>query len=320
MRQPTSTFLFRAYQEVCVSSSPKPGGTWIGEPTYTDFLTGCLFAASLLCTLACGGINPFAPQPASLGYSAPTMPVVNGDALPLSLAVKDKNGTVIPGKPVTATVTPPDIAVVTSTGELRCLQSGDATVTLAHEALTTSFPLQCRLVATLGVPPSLRINLGTQVPLPAEPKDSQGRTVADVPLTASSSDTEVLVVNKGKLTPMIVGKARLKVEGAGHSEETEVSVVRQYITESLALRDGEGMTWALPAGSYELEIQVKANDGTAGGVTATWMGVDCPGAPESPDIKQVCKVERAASLVVQNPTTFGMGPQMLGFLNVYQIP
>lgn len=268
----------------------------------------------------CGGIGPFAPQPVSIGYTAPPTPVITSEALPLALMVKDKEGTPIPTRPVTATVTPPDVAVVTSTGELRCLQSGDATVTLSHEALTASFPLQCRLVASLGVPPTLRINLGTQVPLPAAPKDRQGHEVADVALVATSSDTEVLVVNKGKLTPMMVGKSKLSIEGAGHREETEVSVVRQYITESLALRDGEGMTWALPAGTYELEIQVKANDGSTGGVTANWMGVECPNAPESPDIKQVCKVERAASLVVQNPTTFGMGPQMLGFLNVYQVP
>lgn len=279
-----------------------------------------VLAASLLFSLACCGLNPFGPKPKSIGFEPVAEVLYDGSPVDLGMAVLDEQGKEIPGLAVQAVTTPSEVAIVTSTGELRCIGSGDALVTLSYQELRNTVPVKCRLVTSLGLPKELRLDLGKVIPLGEKPVDATGKPVPDVTVSISSADPSILKTDKGKLVPMAVGATTLHAEGAGQKMDIPVTVVRQFITESVALRDGEGMTWAMPSGNYDVTVQVKAGDGSANGVTLSWMGGNCGNVGESQDIHVGCTVDTAASLIVTNPTTLGMGPQVVGLINVYQIP
>ncbi len=277
--------------------------------------------SSVLMLLACcGGFNPFAPKPSSLSYGP--LPEIVTDPMPidLKLAVLDEQKKPIPDLKVEATADPAELAVVTSTGGLRCLGSGDINLNLRYEQLTQTAIVKCRLVESLGAPTALRVNLGSPQALVLKPVDAKGKEVGDVPITLNVTDPTVLKVEGTRLTPVMIGSTTIIAEGGGKRVEIPVTVVRQLITDSIALRDGEGMTWALPSGNYEVEVKIKRNQGEQDGVTLSWMETLCPSTPETQEILQVCRVERAASLIITNPTTFGLGPQVVGLINVYQIP
>ena len=297
-----------------------PGSVFWDSPPPMRPASTVALGVSLLISLACCGMNPFGPKPHAITFEAVPDAIYDNSPVDLQLQVRDEQGKAIDGLTAQAVATPADVAVVTSTGELRCIGSGDALVTLSYQELRNSISVHCRLVASLGLPSELRLNLGKAVPLGEKPVDSAGKPVGDVLLSLASTDETVLKVDKGKLVPMAVGTATLKVQGAGQNVELPVTVVRQFITDSLALRDGEGMTWALPAGNYDVTVQVKAGDGSSNGTTITWMGTNCAAMPESQDLHQTCKVDVAASLIVTNPTTLGLGPQVVGLVNVYQVP
>ena len=201
-----------------------------------------------------------------------------------------------------------------------CIGSGDALVNLSYQELRNTITVKCRLVASLGLPDTLRVDLGKVVPLEAKPVDATGKAVEDVEIRLASADDAILKVGKGNLVPQAVGVTKLYVEGAGKKLEITVTVVRQVITESVALHDGEGMTWAVPPGKYEVSIQVKASDASNNGVVLTWVNNECPELAEGQDLHQTCNLTNAASLIVTNPTQFSLGPQVVGLINVVQVP
>jgi zinc-ribbon domain len=68
------------------------------------------------------------------------------------------------------------------------------------------------------------------------------------------------------------------------------------------LKDGEAMSWRLPAGSYRLELTA-SDDGDS----VEWIGGNCPATQPMKAITTTCEMPRDGQLVVRNPTTFGLG-------------
>lgn len=279
-----------------------------------------LLVVSLGFSLACMGFNPLAPKPAAIAFEAVPETIFDSSAVDLQLRVEDAAHKAIPNLAVQAVATPAEIAVVTSTGELRCIGSGDAIVNLSYQELRNAISVKCRLVASLGLSKEMRLELGKVIPLDAKPVDATGKPVADVDLRLGTADEAILKVGKGNLVPQALGVTKLYVEGAGQKLEIPVTVVRQFITESLALHDGEGMTWAVPPGNYEIKVQVKASDASTNGVILTWVNNECPALEEGQELHQICNLPNAASLIVTNPTHFSLGPQVVGLINVVQVP
>ena len=87
------------------------------------------------------------------------------------------------------------------------------------------------------------------------------------------------------------------------------------VDEFKTLKDGEGITWKLPAGSYEIEMTA-----TSDGASVKWVGADCEVAQEVPSYSTVCHLSKTGQMTVVNPTTFGMGPDVTVTVNVVRMP
>jgi hypothetical protein len=249
--------------------------------------------------------------------------------MPVDLATKVLDDKKIPieGAVVQISVDKPEVAVATSTGQLHCLSAGDITVTLKHGELSSEFGVQCRPIAEIATPETLRVVWGTPVAFAPELKDAKGNKVEGVELSVESDATSIVSYREGQLYGSGLGKATLTLKAGSIEKKMPVVVVRQVVADSIALRDGEGMVWSMPQGNFEIDIKVQAGDMGGSGVTVKWMWLStqndpalCPEAQESQQISLKCKLTGAASLIVTNPTTFGNGPQVVGPISVVQIP
>jgi len=77
---------------------------------------------------------------------------------------------------------------------------------------------------------------------------------------------------------------------------------RLVIDEFPTLKEGEGLTWKLSPGTYELEIT-----STPDGAKIEWAGADCARAGETKDFRTTCVLTQTGQLQVTNPTTLGLG-------------
>ncbi len=278
-----------------------------------------LFGLGLFGSMACFCL-PFGPKAASIGASAPPGPITADIAVPLDAKVLDEKGAPIPDQALQYVVNPSDVALVTASGDVRCTGTGDATVTITAGALKQDVIVWCRVVGSIDGTPPARVVLNKNVAFSPVAKDVRGAVLKDVPVLVTSSDEKVLAVVEGQLVGKAVGTAQIQVRAGDITVDTAVAVAEQLITESLSLKDGDGLNWALPDGTYEVEIGVTAMDGSESGVTVSWVGSDCPAQPEAQKHSFVCVVKSAASLQVMNPTRLGIGPMESGFVNVYRVP
>jgi len=77
---------------------------------------------------------------------------------------------------------------------------------------------------------------------------------------------------------------------------------RLVIDEFPTLNEGQGLTWKLSPGTYELEIT-----STPDGAKIEWAGADCARAGETKDFRTTCVLTQTGQLQVTNPTTLGLG-------------
>ncbi len=92
--------------------------------------------------LGCGGL-PFFNKAVKIDFTPPPATLYNRDPFDLAPVALDKKGKPLEKAVISSVVTPPEVAVVVGAGELRCLTSGDATLTFTHEALTQAVPFSC---------------------------------------------------------------------------------------------------------------------------------------------------------------------------------
>lgn len=263
---------------------------------------------------------PFGQKPTSIGFTPPPGPVTADIALPLEARVLDEKGAPITTAAVSYLVEPAGVALVTASGDLRCTSTGDATVTLSSGELKQSFVVACRVVASIDGAPPTRVVIGKPGVFTPSAKDQKGNLLKDVPVTLTSSDEKVLAIVDGQLIGKAVGRATLQLRAGDLSVDAPIAVAEQMITESLSLKDGDGLNWALPEGTYEVEVGVTAMDNSDSGVTLSWVGASCPPQPEAQKHVVSCTVLTAASLQVLNPTKLGLGPMATGYATVYRVP
>ena len=140
-----------------------------------------VLGVATLC-LSCGD-----SKPSSIAFAAPPPLIASGRIIRLNASVANAKGEPIGGQAVTCTAAPADVVEIVSGGGLRCLKTGDATVTLAGGGLTTPVAVKCRIPTEVEVPQELQLVLGSApAPLRARVLGEGGRELKDVPVRLSS--------------------------------------------------------------------------------------------------------------------------------------
>ncbi|MDD2762174.1 MAG: hypothetical protein PHH11_18000 [Methylomonas sp.] len=253
------------------------------------------------------------------------LPPVLYDNKPIKLnpLVLNKKCEPVEGVQVTYQTSPSGIAEISNNGELLCRSSGDATILFNGGGQSILANIKCRLVTKIEVPSQLSMTIGKayQDPKP-QVLNEKGEAILDVLVGLKSANEGIVQVKNGHLFPVEMGKTQVAYS-AGQittSMEVVVSKVISEVSGALALVDGGIKVIPLAKGSYEIEIQVSPASGGAGnGVSITTTGASC-NQPERSQHHFQCEVSDMATLAISNPSAFGMGAAMSGFINVTQWP
>jgi len=260
-------------------------------------------------------------EPARITFTAPAGPIVDTKPFQLQGALMNKAGSSLPNAKISYSSNPSDVVTVTESGECRCLKSGDASVLIAGGGLSTLVGVKCRLVSALDVPREIRLVVGEPPDgFHATPLGENSAPISDVPVTLASSDQSVLRVEKQTLVPVAVGKTSLKSTAGPISSLTDVTVVENIISSPLLLNDGARQSWTLAAGTYEVDVKVAAELNKRDGVTITWLGSDCPNQAEKQLHHVRGHVTDTSALTIENPTAFGLGSAVNGYIKIVRVP
>ncbi len=281
-----------------------------------ELLVTCALLLGVLPALGCSDRTP-----AKIGSTAPTAPVLDGKPFTIKGTVQNKQGASLPGVKLSYASNPSDIVNVDQSGECRCLKTGDATVLISGGGLSTLVGVKCRLVSALEVPREVRLTVGQPVEgFRASALGPDGAPVADVPIMLASSDESVLQVENQIPVPVRVGKVLLKSSAGEITSVTDVTVVENVASAPLLLNDGARQSWTLGPGTYEVDVKVAPDVRARDGVTITWMGSDCPNQAERQEHHIRGHVTDTSALMIENPTTFGMGEAVNGLVKITRVP
>ncbi|TSC23139.1 hypothetical protein [Corallococcus sp. Z5C101001] len=269
----------------------------------------------MLCAGACDR------APARIEFQPPGY-VLSSSEVALQPRVLTQGGDVLEDARPRFAVAPPDLAVVTASAGVRCLRSGDGTLSATAGPVRREEPLRCRLVETLRMPSASRLIIpNAPVAVAVSALDASGAVLHDVPVTLGSSNPSIFRVEAGALAPVSVGTANLVASAGERTASTPVTVVRKVRSEPLLLNDGRRVSWSLNQGHYEIEAQVRSTDGSRHGITLAWVGgTHCQDAAEAQLLRSECTIENTGSVIIENPTTFGLGPAADGVVAMYEVP
>lgn len=77
----------------------------------------------------------------------------------------------------------------------------------------------------------------------------------------------------------------------------------KVIDEQQQIPDGGSLTWRISSGTYSIRV-VSSPDGAK----VKWVGASCANSGDTKEFNSDCIVRQDAQLVVENPTTLGLGP------------
>jgi hypothetical protein len=283
---------------------------------YTMSNSARLTVALLFATITSGCADT---TPARIEFQQPSGTIYGKSPSQLAPQVVNEDGEPLATHSVSISAIPTDIVNVQGTA-VTCAGSGDAVVHLSGGGMSTNFTIQCRLVDRIATTPSMDLVLNTDpTPLTATALDEQGNAMADVRMQATSTNPSVAAVQGTELVAKSVGETTITISAGDASANIPVRVVEKILSDNLVLADGETSTRTFDRGSYSVEINV-SSDGTTYGVEAHWVGENCAPHAEARRLAMNCRVNNTASLVVENPTTFGIGPTATGNITIYRGP
>ncbi|HEU4401468.1 MAG TPA: hypothetical protein VFT43_05130 [Candidatus Polarisedimenticolia bacterium] len=259
--------------------------------------------------------------PAKINFTAPPAVIVSGKAVALDAVLVNKKGEPLSRQRVTYSAAPAELIEVSAAGALRCLKTGDGTVTLTGGGLSSEVAAKCRIPAEIALPRDLQLVLGSApVALHARALGEGGREMKDVPVPVTSSDPAVVTVDGDKVRPVAVGRARLRAALEEIIAVTPVEVVEKIASERLVLADGAHRSFALKEGDYLVTIEVTPDVRANQGVTVSWEGAGCENQPEQQSHRFTCKVRDTATLTVTNPRQMGLGARLSGPITILRVP
>jgi hypothetical protein len=256
---------------------------------------------------------------------AGALPPVLYDNKPIKLnpSILNKKGEPVQDVQITYQVSPPGIAEISNDGELLCRSSGDVTILFNGGGQNALANIKCRLVTRIEAPNQFSMTIGKayQDPQP-QVLNEKGAVVLDAVVNLKSANEKIVQVESGHLLPVALGKTQVTFSSGQITTSMDVTVskVIPEVSGTLALVDGGIKVIPLSKGSYEIENQVSpANGGAGNGVAITATGANC-NQPERSQHRFQCEVSDMATIAISNPSAFGMGAAMSGFINVVQWP
>src|SRR5690242_10192223 len=146
---------------------------------------------------------------AAVTVSPATASLMVGQTVQLTATLKDANGNILTGRPVTWSSNATGVATVNSTGLVTAKVAGTATITATSEGRsgTSGITVTSVPVASVTVtPPTASVAVGGSVQLTATPKDANGNPLAGRVITWQSSDnTTASVSSSGLVTGVAAG-------------------------------------------------------------------------------------------------------------------
>ncbi|MDQ1637693.1 MAG: hypothetical protein QOF62_1032 [Pyrinomonadaceae bacterium] len=114
---------------------------------------------------------------------------------------------------------------------------------------------------------------------------------------------------------IIVGVTQVAPALVNHEPSARPPITDQVVLNwHGVLKDGERMSWQLPAGNYRLELTA-SNDGD----TVEWIGGNCPATQPMTSLSTSCQMPRDGQLLVTNPTTLGLGAASMTTVKVTRV-
>ena len=151
-----------------------------------------------------------------------------GQTVQLTATTKDANGNPLTGRTITWATSDASVATVTTSGSVRGVTAGSATITATSEGQSGSSAISVRIVpvATVAVSPaSASVQVGGPVQLTAITKDSAGNTLTGRTITWASSNTTVATVSSsGLVSGLLIGSATITATSEGKSGSSAITV------------------------------------------------------------------------------------------------
>lgn len=274
---------------------------------------------ALLALLSAVGCND--KVPAKIDFSLPKAIFSSDQEVKISPSIRNRSGELINEVSVKFDVDPPATAVITQTGSLRCIKSGEAVIFAAAGPAVHSERVRCELVGRIKAPRQIRLIIPTD---PVDPEvelfDLDGKAIRELIPQFEVKDSEVMTVQGGKFIPRQVGATSVTVSAGDKQVTVLVSVIQKVKREPLLLSDGARLNFTLGRGNYEAEVKVRSGN-TQYGVTLNWVGGrGCQDHPEAQEITSRCTIDTTGAMIIENPTTLGLGPSADGYLAIYEVP
>jgi len=255
--------------------------------------------ASLLLACACQG-----PPPEQVRLELPEL-VFSTDPVRATVHARRAGSSSVVQEKMQFDVAPAAVARITPDGTLTCLKSGDAKVTVSVQGVKDDEALHCRIVELLEVGELPLFDL-TKPPvlLSVRAKTKAGAELDDVPVTLSAESPRVLGVSGTTLTPLIVGETNLSVQAGAKAQKFPVRVVRTVTSEALPLEGGRRIFYSLPAGKYEVEVNLPVEKELA----VEWRGAPyCSYKGRGKTHRAGCVLQGKGGAVVDNPAYLATG-------------
>jgi hypothetical protein len=178
-------------------------------------------------------VVPPPPQVTTVTVSPATASIQAGSNLPLQATVKDQAGTPMSGQTVTWSSGNSGVATVSAAGVVTGVAAGSALITATSSnksgtstVTVTAAPPPAPVVTTVTVaPPSASIAIAATVALQATVKDQNGNPMTGQPVTWSTSNASVAIVNaSGIVTGVAAGPATITATSSGKTGTSSITV------------------------------------------------------------------------------------------------
>jgi len=254
-----------------------------------------------------------------------SLPPVIFDNKPIKInaSALNKSGKKLPEIPISYQSNPTGVLDISGDGQLRCLTSGDATILLNGGGQSALTNVKCRQVARIEVPKEAVFIIGKELPeLKPTIFDEKGNAIAEAGIDAKAANVNIIRVENGLLVPIQVGKTYITYTAGNITTTMDVAVAKliNELSGPIIIPDGGVKAMTLSKGSYAFEVKVTPEGGGMGeGVAINSTGASCS-QPEKSQHMFKCDISDTATISISNPTAFGMGAAMTGFVSVIELP
>jgi uncharacterized protein YjdB len=141
---------------------------------------------------------------------------------------KDASGNALSGRTITWASSNTGIATVSSTGAVKAVAAGTATITATSEGKSGTATLLVKLVPVAAVsvtPSSASVQVGSTVQLSAKTSDASGNTLTGRTITWSTSSASIATVSSsGLVTGVAAGTAKIVATSEGVKDTATITV------------------------------------------------------------------------------------------------